>query len=221
MCIRDSFTDEEIRAIQATPSPPSQTVARFRDLPLDFEPGSAWRYSNVGYILLGVIIEQASGQPYEAYLQENILDPLGMDDSGYDHNRDDLAVGYTAGFEKAQYIDMTFPLSAGALYSTVEDLYRWDQALVGEQLLPRPLLDAMQTPHARIPDSGSASYGYGWVVDSLAGHRSVGHSGGIDGYAANITRFPDDGLTVIVLSNQQTVNPGFISNQLAEIVLGQ
>lgn len=212
---------DDFQARKATPSAPEQTVAWFKDSPLEFSPGSQWRYSNSGYVLLGYIIEQVSGRSYEAFVQQNIFEPLQMRDSGYDHNDGSLATGYTglySQWEEPDYIDMSIPHAAGALYSTVEDLYRWDQALYTEQLVPQELLELMFTPHAKITGT-DLSYGYGWLVGELTGHPTVSHSGGIEGFATEIRRYPEAKVTIIVLSNRDTTNVGDIMNQIAQLVL--
>jgi len=111
---------------------PEELVKRVRDLPLEFEPGAQMRYSNTGYVLLGIVIEKASGTGYAAFLKQNIFDPLGMKDTGYDENSAILprrAAGYSPspnGDANAMYVDMTTPFSAGALYSNAPDLLRWE-----------------------------------------------------------------------------------------------
>jgi CubicO group peptidase (beta-lactamase class C family) len=213
---------------------------------LDFRPGEEWSYSNSGYILLGYIIEQASGQSYETFLQQNIFEPLQMKNTGYDHNDGSLAAGYTGFYdhwEKADYIDMTIPYAAGGLYSTVEDLYRWDQALYTEKLISQELLQLMFSPQAEIPASGM-SYGYGWVVGKMNNHESVGHDGGIkglaletgrytdnsgngfqgnniEGFASEIRRYMKDQVTIIILSNRDTTNVRTVSDQIAQVLWGK
>ncbi len=130
------------------PSPPADTLARFRNRPLDFEPGSQWRYSNSGYVLLGYIIEKVTGRPYADVLREFILGPLEMEDSGYDMPQTLLkrrASGYAPGWKNAEYLNMTIPHAAGAMYSTILDLLKWDQALYTEKLLPSAALAKMFT----------------------------------------------------------------------------
>ena len=130
-----SFPDYE--STEATSTTPKELVARFRDKPLNFQPGEKWEYSNSGYVLLGYLLEKVSGQSYKDFLQENIFKPLGMNDSGYDSNTAIImhrASGYVlspTGPENAGYVDMSIPFSAGALYSTTEDLLRWEQGLFG------------------------------------------------------------------------------------------
>jgi CubicO group peptidase (beta-lactamase class C family) len=232
---------------RATPSSPWQTIARFKDRPLDFKPGEKWSYSNSNYIVLGYIIETASGESYETFLQKNIFESVQMKNTGYDHNDGNLATGYTGFYdhwEKADYIDMTIPYAAGGLYSTIEDLYRWDQVLYTEQLVSQELLRLMFTPQARIPTTG-LSYGYGWVVGEMNNHQAVSHGGGLEGFAtairgytsnsgngfkdnrdlvgfaAEIIRYIDDKVTIIILSNRDTTNVGTISDQIAEAIWGE
>jgi CubicO group peptidase (beta-lactamase class C family) len=206
----------------ATPSPPTQTIARFKDLPLDFQPGEKWHYSNSGYIVLGYIIEQVSGQSYEDFLQQSISTPLSLHNTGYDHNSSSLAVGYPDGHSTlpAEFIDMSVPYAAGALYSTVEDLYRWEQALSTEQLVPWAYLDEMFAPHAAIPESWGWSYGYGWFITEERGRPMNVHEGGIPGFATIIARYPDDHVTIIVLSNQENTDVGRIQDFLSKKIFG-
>jgi CubicO group peptidase (beta-lactamase class C family) len=197
-----------------------QTIARFKDKPSDFQPGKRWSYSNSGYILLGHIIEQVSGQSYEMFLEQNIFDPLQMKSTGYDHNDGSLATGYTgvnSHWETPDPIDMTLPYAAGGLYSTVEDLYRWDHALYTGQLVSQESLDLMFTPHAKMAMNG-LGYGYGWFVGRMNQHRAVSHGGGIDGFVTEIRRYIDDQVTIIILSNRQTTNVPQIADQIASVV---
>jgi CubicO group peptidase (beta-lactamase class C family) len=242
------FTDfPDYETTRATPSSPLQTIARFKDRPLDFKPGEKWSYSNSGYIVLGYIIEQVSGHSYETFLQQNIFEPLQMKDTGYDHNDGNLATRYTGFYdhwEKVDYTDMTIPYAAAGLYSTIEDLYRWDQVLYTEQLLPRDLLNLMFTAQATTPIS-SLSYGYGWFVGKMNNHQVVSHGDGIlrfvaesrsytsnsgngfqgnndiEGFATEIRRYTDDKVTIIILSNRDTTNVGTLSDQFAQAVLGE
>ena len=201
------------------PMSAANTVERLKDKPLEFAAGRLFRYSNSNYILLGYIIEKVSGRPYDAFLQENIFRPLQMTDTGYDYPRRVLkhrAAGYSSRGDttvNAQYIDMSILYSAGGLYSTAEDLYRWDQALYTEKLLSKKSLAMMFTPF-------KGNYGYGWYIAEQGGHRFISHSGWIDGFAASFGRFPDDRLTVIVMSNLDSAPVNTIARDLAAMVLG-
>lgn len=216
-----SFTGfPEYEKTKTLPSPVSETIARFRGKPLEFEPGSKWKYSNSGYILLGFIIEKVSGKPYAEVLRESILDPLGMKDSGYDMANPVLrhrASGYSPtdkGWRNAEYIDMTIPQAAGAMYSTVGDLLKWDQALYTDRLLPAAARNKMFTP-------GLNDYAYGWAVEKQGTHARIGHGGGIEGFNTFIARYPDDKVTVIVLSNHSGPTPGRLAAELARITFGE
>jgi CubicO group peptidase (beta-lactamase class C family) len=144
-----SFPD--YASTETAPTTPEKLVARFRDKPLEFQPGEKWNYSNSGYVLLGYLIEKISGQTYEQFVQQNIFSPLGMKDSGYDSHRTVMqrrATGYTPsdnGPVNAGYIDMSIPFSAGALYSTTEDLLRWEQGLFGGKVLSATSFEKMTT----------------------------------------------------------------------------
>jgi CubicO group peptidase (beta-lactamase class C family) len=211
-----SFPD--YKSTMATPSSPEETINRFKDKPLDFQPGEKWSYSNSGYILLGQIIERVSNQSYEDFLQEHIFAPLHMMNTGYDHNQDDLAVGYKSIFSKANFIDMSIPYSAGGLYSTVEDLYKWDQAFYTKQLLQQDYIDQMMTAYVAIPNSHKLAYGYGWTVGLENGRQIITHGGGINGFVTNIARYPQDKTVIIILSNQQYASLGVIHSALAQKV---
>jgi CubicO group peptidase (beta-lactamase class C family) len=203
------------------PSPPAETVKRFRDLPLEFAPGEGWKYSNSGYVLLGHVVERASGQSYEAFLAENVFKPLKMESTGYEGPRPDAkerAKGYafTAGDppRPAAHIDMTLPHAAGALYSTVEDLHKWSESLDAERVLRKSSLEAMFKPVRN-------DYAYGWGVGRAGTRLRHSHAGGINGFASYIARFPDDGLTVIVLANNEAAPSGRVARDLSAIALGE
>jgi CubicO group peptidase (beta-lactamase class C family) len=220
--IPDIIASADYAEIKATPSPPDQTILRFKDKPLDFQAGEKWSYSNSNYILLGSIIERVSGQTYEDFLQKNIFGPLKMVNTGYDHNRTDLAIGYAnQTIIKADGVDMSIPYAAGGLYSTVEDLYRWDQALSTEQLVPQKALDTMFTAHASIPDSGGLGYGYGWFIGQWLNRRNIFHGGSLVGYTSLIDRYPDDKVTVIVLTNQEDLDPATTSDMVEKKIFGE
>jgi CubicO group peptidase (beta-lactamase class C family) len=202
-------------------APVESLITRFRDRPLDFKPGEDWKYSNSGYVLLGHVVEKVSGKSYESFLRENIFEPLKMTSTGYDHADEIVkrrARGYAPGPDggviNASYLDMSIPFSAGGLYSTVGDLYLWDQALYGEKILKKSSLDAMFTAVRN-------DYGYGYRVNNLFNHRHATHGGGIEGFRTSIDRFPDDRVTVIVLSNYEGANSGRIARDLAAVAFGE
>lgn len=216
----------DIPGCQQTTAPLSLSVRElietFRETPLEFSAGTQHRYSNSGYFLLGDIIERASGMSYEKFLRDNIFDPLQMADSGYDHYDTILknrATGYCrqdGEWIRARYLDMSFPFSAGALYSTVEDLYRWDQALDAARLISKASLARMITITPLL-----TCYGYGLLMGREHNRRTVGHAGGINGFRANFVRFPDESACVIVLSNSEASDFFGVTKTLAAIMFGE
>jgi CubicO group peptidase (beta-lactamase class C family) len=199
-------------------------VDLFRDKALDFPPGEKFAYSNSGYHLLGLIIEKVSGARYAAFLRDNIFAALGMKNTGYDDSRAlvaNRASGYQwvgKAFMNAPYLNMAIPYSAGALYSTTEDLLLWDKALYTEKLLSRKSLDEMFTPFKE--QSPGSGYAYGWGIAKRFDRQVIEHNGGINGFSTDIVRFPTERVTVIVLSNNQGANADKIANDLSAIAFG-
>ena len=183
-----------------------------------FQPGEQLRYSENGYVILGAIIERVSGQSYEEYLNVHIFEPLGMENSGYEENQ--IAVGYKPTGIEAPTPDVLFRYSAGGLYSTVEDLYLWDQALYGEQLLAQEYLDMMFTGYATTPsvDFKGAKYGYGWFIGKTLDLPVIFHGGSMSGYTSMMLRFPDERVTIIVLRNYEIQIYDRLEIELAKIV---
>jgi len=202
------------------PLTPAQLVKLTQDEPLEFEPGVKFKYDNSGYVLLGYVIEKITGKGYADYLRQVILDPLGMQDTGYDTQSTILkhrASGYSmsgATMINSSYLDMTLPYAAGSLYSTVDDLSIWDQALYTDKLLTPASKDKMFTP-------GLSNYGYGWFIEKRFNRRHVEHGGGINGFNTVISRFPDDKVLVVVLSNLNSNAIGKMGTDLAALLFNE
>jgi D-alanyl-D-alanine carboxypeptidase len=183
-----------------------ELVGLFKDKPMRFEPGRDWAYNNSGYILLGAIIEKVSEETYEAFVDERIFKPLGMKDSRYDSTEAIIprrVRGYQrgpGGFVNAPYLSMTQPYAAGALLSTVDDLAIWNDALLAGRLVGKEWLDKAYTPF-RLENGESSGYGYGWFIGDFAGHRSIEHGGGINGFTSYEMTFPEDRLFLAILTN--------------------
>lgn len=194
---------------------PAEIVERFRNQPLLFPPGTQARYSNSGYILLGMVIEKASGEPYATFLQKNIFDPLKMRDTGVDNGVDvveNLASGYRLHGDKlvrAEFLDMTIPFAAGDMYSTTNDLARWEQGLYGGKLLRPESLRRMTTP-------GMSDFGFGVVVRREYGGPVINHTGGIQGFVSEMAYYPASRIEVVVLSNTESKETLLLSEQLAD-----
>ena len=216
-----SFTGfPDYAATEAAPSTPEKLVARFRDKPLDFEPGEKWSYSNSGYALLGHLIERISGKTYAQFVQENIFALLEMKDSGYDSNSAIIshrAAGYEPGPDgprNAGFVHMSIPFAAGALYSTTEDLLRWEQGLFGGKLLSPASLQKMTTPF-------KTDYAFGLGVVTKNGRKLISHGGGIEGFNTYLAYYPEDHLTVVVLGNLNGTAPGAIGGLLGAVTHGE
>lgn len=210
----------EQRVWQRSPTTPEQIVRRFRDLPMEFTPGEKFKYCNSGYILLAFIIEQVSGQSFEAFLRDNIFVPLAMQDSGYDSNTTLLpkrAAGYQSGvggLANAPYVDMHHPYGAGGLYSTTHDLLRWSTALFGGKLLSAAALEKMITP-------GRNDNGYGLVVGQVKGRKVIRHAGMIEGFSSHMAYYPESKVIVIVLANVYGAATTELPSQLGALALGE
>jgi CubicO group peptidase (beta-lactamase class C family) len=216
-----SFTGfPDYESTEAIPTTPEKLVARFRDKPLEFQPGEKWNYSNSGYALLGYLIEKISGESYAKFVQDNIFTPLGMKDSGYDSNTAIIphrAAGYTPGADGPQntgFIHMSIPFSAGALYSTTEDLLRWEQGLFGGKVLSPASLQKMTTPFLH-------DYACGLGVSTVRGRKLIDHGGGIEGFSTQLSYYPEDKLTVVVLGNLNGSAPGEIAASMAALAHGE
>jgi CubicO group peptidase (beta-lactamase class C family) len=190
-----------------------------------FAPGSEWRYSNSGYAHLALIVEKASGMPFAAFLKKNIFDPLKM--SGTVAFEDGIstvrnrAYGYTergAAFERTDQSTTSAVLGDGGIYSSVEDLYRWDQALYTMRLVRADELQAAWTP-AVLTGGGKTTYGFGWEIGEYRGLKTVRHGGSTIGFRTHICRYPDKRFTVIVLVNRGNAKPEDLADRIADIYL--
>jgi CubicO group peptidase (beta-lactamase class C family) len=200
--------------------PPEKLIAVFSSLPLEFEPGTQWKYSNSGYALLGAVLEKVTGMTYEQALQEGILGPLGMKNSGYDH-AEPILKKRASGYEKqdrmvnTRFLDMSVPFSAGALYSTVEDLFLWDRALYTERLLSEKSKAEYFQPLLR-------HYAFGWGVaytkvgESTDSVLAISHGGGINGFNTLIMRIPGRQQLIVLLNN----TGGTALDDMAKGILG-
>jgi CubicO group peptidase (beta-lactamase class C family) len=192
-------------------------IALFKNKPLDFSPGTKWKYSNSGYFLLGVIVEKTSGKTFNDYLLQNIIKKLGLKNTLMD-NLDSVLAYRAKGYDKNEHavwqhatqISMEGPYSAGAMVSTVDDLYLWTKALHNNRVLTAASTQKMLTPYKE-------NYGYGIGIDSLKTHKRVSHNGGIPGFASYLGYFPDDDLCVVVISNNGS-NSTAIGTALASIM---
>ncbi len=225
-------------------SSPQDWLARYDNVRLAFTAGSQFSYCNVCYQVLGYVVQQVSGVPYGVFVQQAIFNRLQMRNTGFDPDYlslPDHAVGYQDWQVKADPDDrplppeMSFLYASGLLYSTTEDLYRWNQALSQHTLVSQRSLDAMFTPYVSscppngpeefCPDFSSLEYGYGWFIATESTHTSqrqlIWHYGALDGFTAYIGRYPDDKVTIIVLSNLQKLDVFALVSNLEQIIFAE
>lgn len=219
-----NFEDQEVtKPIQSIES----HIESFKNDPYNFDPGESWSYNNSGYFLLGYIVEKVSGKSYESYLQDCFFNPLNMQNTGVHHEKINLnneALGYSyqnGSFELAPNWEMSWAGGAGALYSTVGDLHKWNEGIFNGEVLSQESLQKAFKP-VLLNDSMEAQpkYGYGWMIGEFRGWKDVSHGGGLPGFVTYLTRFPEQNVTVAVLTNTappKEVNPQQYAYDLAEI----
>jgi CubicO group peptidase (beta-lactamase class C family) len=197
---------------------PEDLIEKFKDQPLDFQPGGrSYTESNSNYNLLAFIIEKLSGKAYGEFLKENIFDPIGMTNTG--HHGDPKAIlknraaGYMPNgmtdFENAPYIDYSVKTGNGSIYSTAEDLYKWDRALYSEKVLKKKTIEKMF--------SGE----YGWFNRKRFNHRAIIMNGRQPGFQCEIQRYVNDDVFILVLGNSYITTPSLMANDLAAMVFGE
>ena len=217
--ILDFLYTTEYQEIKTIRTSLADIIEIIKNKPLEFSPGEKTEYSNSGYVILGYIIEKVSGSSYEDFLQENILDPLEMENtccSDYNEIIMNRASGYSLGHDgiiNADYTDMSFADGSGWLYSTAKDLYLWDRALYTEKILGKKYMEKIFTPYKE-------KKGYGWVVSEKNGRSKTSASGRVEGFHTRILRYPDENVCIVVLSNYYHGKVSTISNDLASILFG-
>ncbi|MGZ8541626.1 MAG: serine hydrolase [Chitinophagaceae bacterium] len=205
---------------------PTQMINIFKNLPIRFAPGTKWEYSNSGYFLLGHIIESISGMTYAAYLEENIFKPLGMLHSQYASDTkliNKRAAGYTdgaAGYENAPYLSMTHPYAAGSIQSTVEDLFKWQHAVLSYKMVKKESLDKAFTKY-KLVDGKETAYGYGWRVGNVYESSTLWHGGLISGFTSMAIYLPKEDVFVAVFSNCDCNSPEVVTSKLAAMAGGK
>lgn len=205
----------------ATPSTLQQTIARFRQLPLNFQPGEKFEYSNSNYILLTAIAEKLYRKPFARILYEEVFKPAGMEHSGLDSNLR-AGAGKARGYmlnaageaEPAQPIDISIAAGAGAVYTTAEDLLLWSKALAGNKLYSGALA-------AKAFQPVKGEYGLGWMCPSANNHKGIGHTGAVNGFMAYFMYYPQEQLTIIFLSNTGSFNGRQLASDLTAVAFDE
>jgi CubicO group peptidase (beta-lactamase class C family) len=226
--IKDYLSEISNPSKQKETYTPREGVDYIKDAPLNFKPGSNYRYSNSNFYLLGYIIEMATGETFEKYLQENVLDKAGLMNTFYigsEKNIPNMAQGYSRFAGKIeiatlQPIDILY--SAGGLISNVDDIYKWHRALYNLQLVKKEILEKATTPF-KFPDGTFSQYGYGWFIKSLDGSKTIEHSGSTDGFQSDEIYLPDENVFVVALYNcyEADMDWQLLTNDIARIALGK
>ena len=205
---------------------PNEVIDFFKNLPMRFTPGTKWEYSNSGYFLLGYIIEQITGRPYSVYLEDNFFKPLGMTNSLYANdiriikNRVGAYSQGEHGFENSKPRNITHVYSAGAIQSTVEDLFKWHQAVHSNKLVKKESLDKAFTRY-KLSDGKETDYGYGWRLGYVYESPSIWHGGAIEGFGTTEMYLPKEDVFVAVFSNCDCNYPKVITSRLAALASGK
>jgi CubicO group peptidase (beta-lactamase class C family) len=199
-----------------------------------FPAGTKWEYSNSGYAVLAMIVEKVSGKPFGQFLQERIFSPLKMKNTlAYEKGKNEVprrAYGHTKkddGWHQTDQSPTSAVLGDGGIYSSIDDLAKWDRALRLHTLLSEAEMQPALTPvqpadgPAKFPDGPTVSYGFGWFLDPYQGHKRMSHDGGTIGFRTTIQRFPEDQLTIVVLANRTDMNPEELALKVADLYLTQ
>ena len=201
---------------------PDDWTKKIVTLPLDFETGTAFAYSNTNYYLLGLLLARVAGKPYEALLAERVLKPAGMNDTIPMSNRE-IIPGRAKGYwrlQDGQLVNAPEMVEGGAdggLVGTADDLAAFERSFRTGKLVKPAAAKEMQASQ-RLPDKRGSGYGYGWFVRDLYGHPWLSHGGNTAGFAASVSRFPDQDLTVAVVCNQASIQGDDLARRVAEAV---
>jgi CubicO group peptidase (beta-lactamase class C family) len=218
-----NITEIKDLEIKQRPYTVEELIDLFKDKPLDFQAGDKYRYSNSGYILLGSIIEKLSGKKYADYIKSNLFEKIGMKNSYYDNASQIIknrAHGYdldtTYNLTNASYLNTTFPYSAGGLLMSVEDYFKWHQALWSYKLIKKETLQKALTPY-KLHDGSFTNYGYGWAFEKLLGSETIEHGGFINGFSCKSLYLPKEDILVVIFSNNTFLNIKGMADQAAAI----
>ncbi len=208
---RRDYTDTETWALikQGSPTNP---------------PGEIWRYSNLGYLTLGFLVTKVSGKPYYSFMQERVFKPLGMT-TARTISEEDIVPNRAAGYrlvngevKNQEWVSPSMNSGPdGSFYFTIRDMVKWDDALTKGKLLSKSSYEQMWTP-VRLANGKEQVYGFGWVLNRLNGKRVIAHNGSWQGFKLIIARYPDNGLSVIVLANSADANPDSIASRIAALM---
>lgn len=226
--IKDYLSEISNPSKQKESYTPKDRVDYIKDEPLNFKPGSNYRYSNSNFYLLGFIIEMVTGKTFEEYLQENVLDKADLKNTFYIHPEKiipDMPQGYSkfdGKIEKATLQEVTIMYSAGALISNADDIYKWHLALYNQQLVKNETLEKATTPF-KFDDGTFSQYTYGWFVKNIDGSKTIEHSGSTDGFQSDAIYLPNENVFVVALYNcyEADMDWQILTNDIARLAIGK
>jgi CubicO group peptidase (beta-lactamase class C family) len=236
------FVDYEDLLSKQYPKTPEEKIPQIHDAgvlklleqqtSVKFPAGTKWEYSNSGYAVLAMIVEKVSGKPFGQFLQERIFTPLKMKNTlAYEKGKNEVprrAYGHTRkdnSWHETDQSSTSAVLGDGGIYSSLDDLAKWDRAQRLHTLLSEAEMQPALTPvkptdgPAKSPEGAIVSYGFGWFLDPYQGHRRMSHNGDTIGFLTTIQRFPDDQLTIIILANRTDINPEALALKVADLYL--
>ena len=205
---------------------PEEFIEFFKNRPMDFKPGKEYRYNNSAYFILGHIIEVISGMTYEQYIDSNFFKPLEMKSSYYGSNSriiKDRAHGYEkreGKYINAELLSMSQPYAAGSLMSTVDDLYKWYNAVMEDKVISKISRKEAHSTFT-LNDGEKTGYGYGWIIGNIQGSPMISHEGGINGYLTSSIYLPNEEVFVAIFSNCNCNPPGNIAIKMAAVAIGK
>ena len=205
---------------------PKEMIDLFKNEPMNFAPGEKFSYNNSAFFMLGYIIKKVSGMPYPEFLEKKIFQPLGMDNSYYGSHRKIIknrADGYqkkSGDFVNEEFLSLTQPGAAGSIMSTVDDMWKWQQAIKNNRLIKRETLEKAFTEYT-LNNGEPINYGYGWFLKEINGSPTIEHGGGIFGYTSNGIYLPKEEVYVVMLTNRDDISPQKTSTKLAAEVIGK
>ncbi|EAR14819.1 serine hydrolase domain-containing protein [Robiginitalea biformata] len=221
--IKDFTSMRSIMEIARKDLRPQELIDFFKNEPMDFKPGTQFKYNNSGYVLLGYIIEKVSGKSYEEYIESELFTPAGMTDSRYAHYREivpNRAYGYhnRKGYTNKLHISMNIPYASGALMASSDDLLKWQRALQTEKLVTRRTLELALSPK-KLADGSPVEYGYGWHIKTIEGAKSIEHGGSVFGFKSMGVFLPEKDLYVVGLTNCDCISPTQLVREIATVAL--
>jgi D-alanyl-D-alanine carboxypeptidase len=223
--IIDFLAIEEFPEIEKEDITAMDVIDFFKNQPMNFAPGEAYSYTNSGYVMLGAIIEQLTGQSYEDFVQERIFTPLEMDNTYHGSFKriiPNRVTGYAMGpngYENSSYLSMTIPGAAGAIISTVDDLHTWNNALFAGDVVSMESLEEMTTPFT-LNNGELSNYGFGLAIQSLRGQPMISHTGWINGFITYSAYLPESDMYVAVLGNTGYQSRVYEANTILAMAIG-